>query len=312
MASRTDSRRKKLVSQASLPRLQRGLWSLRLRIAQALGLLFPFKMHVWIDWLLADAPREFVPARRFLGFSLFLAACRSRAHRQLLVFGSTIVPELDILRPLVGAGFHVLDIGANLGCLALPLSSWVGRNGKVECWEPDPDNYGELTNNLRRNGVTNVTCHQSALGDTDRRARFRRGLNGEVSDHGDIEVPLHRLDNAATGRVDLIKIDVEGFEGQVLAGAEATILRDKPILFVEVHPLLASPWTHDALFRWLAGTGAQVQAFMQVTPRTLLGKIRQRYARSTRTTEAESLPNLIAECTAGRQTSVFWLVASWP
>lgn len=148
------------------------------------------------------------------------------------------------LERLCEVNMTVLDIGTNLGYTALMMAK-KAASGKVIGFEPDPQNFELCQRNLRSNNLPNLEVHKIGLGASamsatiETRVAFNRGGNriNENASHG-VLVQVHALDEyAATlgiDRVDLIKIDVEGYEFQVLKGAEQTIRSHKPILFIEV------------------------------------------------------------------------------
>jgi FkbM family methyltransferase len=149
---------------------------------------------------------------------------------------------------LVQAGDHVAEVGASMGLYALAFAGRVGAAGRVTAFEPDPESASALEANISANGwQERVTVVRAAVGESSGQVRFAaaRGLESriemrpEVRD-GVIAVPMVTLDDALAGRrIDLIKIDVEGFEQQVLEGARK-ILADKNrrprAILVEVHP----------------------------------------------------------------------------
>lgn len=134
---------------------------------------------------------------------------------------------------LVRQGDTVLDIGANLGLVTFILSTLVGPSGTVHAFEPIPDMKKMIDLAMRRNGVGNVQVHQLALGSesSDLALYVPKGHAGAASflashrleDSKPIVVPVRRLSDVMAEfdveRVRLVKIDVEGFEPEVLAGA---------------------------------------------------------------------------------------------
>lgn len=192
--------------------------------------------------------------------------------RSLAVYGEWAQPELDWLLPLVRPGDTVIDAGANVGTHTVPFARAVGPGGRVHAIEPQAQVAEVLTANLVLNDLPHATVHVAALGASAGtivvpRLPVDRGLNlGGVSlgafgpGDGD-EVPLLTIDDLNLLTCRLIKIDVEGMETQVLAGATATLQRCRPILYVEndrqpqIRPLLAAlaaqgyrSWWHVATF----------------------------------------------------------------
>ena len=152
--------------------------------------------------------------------------------------------SLERLYDLCKEDAVVLDIGANIGYTALKLAQ-KAKFGSVISFEPDPFNYSCCRRNLELNPFLNVRALNVALGDKsgtvqmELRTPANRGGNRINQGAGNgSQVEIGRLDDFMRGltvnRVDLMKIDVEGYELKVLKGAEQTIRTFKPILFIEI------------------------------------------------------------------------------
>jgi len=160
--------------------------------------------------------------------------------------------ELDrkitwICSRLIRQGDTVLDIGANLGMITLPMSFLVGKTGHVHAFEPNPKMRALLEQSISRNQASNVTLHRLAIGTetghlelsvpSDNAGRGTLVQNNNAIHHRKISVPVKRLsdvlDKTSIAPIRLVKIDVEGFEPQVLQGAQDLFLSQKPdaILF---------------------------------------------------------------------------------
>jgi FkbM family methyltransferase len=135
---------------------------------------------------------------------------------------------IEILQP----GMTVCDIGANIGFLTLLAARLVGPAGRVYAFEPVPDNFRILQQNIARNGHKNVTTFQKAVSEHNGVARIHISdfcgchslLPNPAQDSGrTIEVEMVRLDSLPDLRhVDLIKIDTEGTELSVLRSFGST------------------------------------------------------------------------------------------
>jgi FkbM family methyltransferase len=161
----------------------------------------------------------------------------------------------------VSAGDHIAEVGASIGLYALAFAGRVGAAGHVTAFEPDPDSTSALEANIAVNGWQDrVTVIRAAVGQCSGQVRFasargqesRIEIRPEVCD-GVIAVPMVTLDDALAGqRIDVIKIDVEGFEQQVLEGARKILTeeRQRPrAILVEVHPFAwADAGTSSASF----------------------------------------------------------------
>ena len=156
-------------------------------------------------------------------------------------------PELRVLRQFVDPGRVSIDVGANIGVHSYFLGRW---SRAVHAYEPNPS----LLPALRGSAARNVTVHGVALSDRSGQATLTVPVvDGEAADpYGTLvastastasttttalhsySVETRRLDDGGHIDVGLIKIDVEGHEQEVIAGARETIARDRPTLLVEI------------------------------------------------------------------------------
>jgi FkbM family methyltransferase len=135
-------------------------------------------------------------------------------------------------------GARVFNLGANHGVIALMLGDAVGPDGHVVALEANPYDARAAARNAELNDARQLTCLSAAVGEESGEIRF--GLGGEVADRsgrdGSVTVPAYSIDDLATqhGPPDVVFMDVEGYEGRALAGAQSTLER-RPDWFVEVH-----------------------------------------------------------------------------
>jgi FkbM family methyltransferase len=130
-----------------------------------------------------------------------------------------------------------LDIGANIGCYAILAS---GGCGAATCaFEPDPNTVNSLKRNIEVNSLQSlITVHDIALGSRDCSVPFTVGFDtvNRVASSSDLNVRMVRqrpLDSVIKGRSPaMIKLDVEGYEEEVMAGANKTL--ENPALKVVV------------------------------------------------------------------------------
>jgi FkbM family methyltransferase len=130
----------------------------------------------------------------------------------------------------------VLDIGANIGVIAQALAY---KGHHVVAFEPQVGLFDILTENLKPYPLS-TTVYNTAVGSSNstttmpRQRYYNKGNFGGIScGSGDIIVPVATIDSLELGTVSLMKVDVEGWEEEVLRGAVSTILKDKPILYLE-------------------------------------------------------------------------------
>jgi FkbM family methyltransferase len=156
--------------------------------------------------------------------------------------------EKQLFAASLRSGMHVVDIGANQGLYTMLYSRLVGETGRVYAFEPDPDLFNAAQRNCRANGISNVELHNLALGaETGHLTLFRSRVNAgdnrlAPSDHAawfkGIEVPVAPLDDILGGkRVDFIKIDVQGWELEVLKGMRRVLRENSEVrIYLEFWP----------------------------------------------------------------------------
>lgn len=143
---------------------------------------------------------------------------------------------------LIGQGDVVLECGGHHGCTAIVLSNWVGASGKVVTFEPSRANCDIIEKNIQQNGLQNVILERKAVGAGPGRITINDASNSSVTMSGEgTEVELTCLDEYEHLNPTLLKIDVEGFEMQVLQGAKK-ILSTCPKLAIEVHTTALSKY----------------------------------------------------------------------
>lgn len=135
----------------------------------------------------------------------------------------------------------VVDIGANIGYYTRIASRLVGAGGAVIAFEPMPAAYRVLQMNC--SDLANVTLFPVALGDKQGETTFYVRKKGDQSSLGSdktaqaVRVKIDTLDSALIARcsrIDFMKIDVEGFEREVLAGSAQSIATHRPIIYFEL------------------------------------------------------------------------------
>ncbi len=175
--------------------------------------------------------------------------------RSLDLYGEYSEQEVTLLCQLLSPGAVVIEAGANIGALTVPIARQAGPTGQVLAYEPQPVLAEVLRLNLKSNGLSNVMVRQGALGEhagtlhlprIDYRAANNFGGVALTTDEG-FPIRVETVDALGLTRLDLIKIDVEGMELQVVRGASATVRSRRPILYVENDRSDQSPALINAL-----------------------------------------------------------------
>lgn len=189
--------------------------------------------------------------------------------------------EFAALRTLILPGHTVFDVGANIGLHTVCMSKQVGSHGTVHAFEPVPSTFNELKETLALNNNPNVTAVNSAFSDhrgTQTMHIFDQQYHewntfgtptfAGISPQKTVEVTVQTIDGYceehAISHIDFLKIDVEGFETQVLSGA-CTLLEQKKINYISFEiseiPLHGAGATAQDVFALLADVGYTVYRY---------------------------------------------------
>jgi FkbM family methyltransferase len=166
------------------------------------------------------------------------------------------------------AGDTFVDVGAFIGFYTVASAKRVGPSGKVVAFEPNPESARVLREHVTLNNVAGwVLIREEAVGAASGATGFAlSGIESRINADGHgVVVPLVTLDEALPrGAVHVLKIDVEGFEEQVIQGARSLLTapdRRPRAIFIEVHPFAwhQSSTTSASFIRTLKEYGYRVQ-----------------------------------------------------
>lgn len=148
---------------------------------------------------------------------------------------------------LVKKNSVIIDVGSNIGQTAMTFAQISSENSLIYGFEPDPINYTKAVGNLKLNKFKNIVYKNIGLGSSKGELPLKidtpanRGGNRidlkNVSENS-VRIEIERFDDVILelkiDKIDLVKIDVEGFELEVLKGAENSLKIYKPLLFIEI------------------------------------------------------------------------------
>lgn len=155
--------------------------------------------------------------------------------------------EMDVIRNRIKKGDSVLDIGAHIGYFTLIFAESVGNDGKVFAFEPEPTNFELLKKNVKINNYHNIVLEQKAVSDRNGRCELFVGQRSSganriyepkktrTQEFKLILVDSIKLDDyfkdKSIGKIDFIKMDVEGAELLALYGMR-NILKENPDIVI--------------------------------------------------------------------------------
>ena len=165
--------------------------------------------------------------------------------RSLSVYGEYSETEVAFLCGLLKPGDTVVEVGANIGAITVPIAKQIGESGKLHAVEPQPRLNHLLRRNVDECGVGAIVhVHECAFGtnpgivhcgmpDYGQPGNFGAFELGRSQSDGGTAIKINTVDGLGLERCALLKIDVEGSEVEVIEGARRTIAACRPLLYVE-------------------------------------------------------------------------------
>ncbi len=155
--------------------------------------------------------------------------------------------ELKILDKYLTNNSVFIDIGANFGLYSIYASRFIGINGQIISFEPFENNFNSLITNIKINNLSNIKAEKIAIGETNGTTELY--YDEQEKNLGMVSVKflknsIHEkvkkvsLDsyfkNNPVNKIDLIKIDIEGYEYNALLGMRDLLKKFHPILIIEI------------------------------------------------------------------------------
>jgi FkbM family methyltransferase len=194
----------------------------------------------------------------------------------------------------------------------LMFAQKVGHKGHIIAIEPSPENLLELQLNIERNDLTNIELIPKAVGADQRMVGLRTGINSGVvrAGHGEYKIEQDALDNMVSGYVDMMKIDIEGYEGHALRGAVRLLQQYHPILFIEIHPeqLASIGETVSEIINVLKQYYGRLDLYKPAVQHGFIGKLAAHYLGIGRIEQIRDTVSYIGCCDSGKVRHPFWAV----
>lgn len=191
--------------------------------------------------------------------------------------------EINLIKNVVKPGMRVVDIGANIGFYSLMFSDLVGSQGEVHCFEPEKNNFLNLTNICK--GRKNIILNNMAVG------KENRNINLYVSDdlnvdhltyatndkRKELKIRCVSIDSylKKENEIDFIKIDTQGFEYHVVQGMKNTLQKAKKIVLLSEfskYDLEQAGSSHKDYLKYLKAVGLKVKYLERDYKKRLYGK----------------------------------------
>lgn len=181
--------------------------------------------------------------------------------------------DISMVKNFLHKGDHALDIGANIGIYTKYLSQFVGLSGKVYSFEPIPETFYYLENNIKKLRLNNVISLNIAVSDSSGKVLMEIPQYQNAGDnYYEAKIVTSASENLISYMVEcdtldnlyakynfqpaFIKCDVEGFEWNVFQCGGILLKECQPILLIEINPDLKQPDTKTSeLLKFLKNYG---------------------------------------------------------
>jgi FkbM family methyltransferase len=153
---------------------------------------------------------------------------------------------VSYLRHFINPNKNVLDLGANIGTHSVIYSNYIDSNSTVYSFEPQKVVFDILVKNIELNNcknvipfnfgcsnVNNVFYMNACYENKDNHGAFR--IDSTLNEANGLKIECKVLDELGITNVGYVKIDVEGHEYEALLGMKTILLRDKPVIMIEIH-----------------------------------------------------------------------------
>ncbi len=235
------------------------------------------------DFLIVNMPKWFLPApsapftlTTSFHFDIHINPAEDTGiDRIIYERGMYEMGTMHFIQENLSEGDTFLDAGANIGVMSLVAATKVGSTGRVLAFEPHPKTRAILEKNKGLNGFEQIDIQALGLGSgnskgtlfNENKNRGGASLMGyeENEEHG-AEIQIVSLDEIAErlklDKLDLVKIDIEGWEFEMLRGAESTLKQFQPTIIVEIdlHRKLEGGTVLE-MVDYLVGLGYEVYRF---------------------------------------------------
>jgi len=181
-----------------------------------------------------------------ISFEILLDPKNGSVDKEIYLHGAYEPSILRLLRTYIRDDSICLDVGSNIGQHAIFMAH-IAKNGAVYAFEPVKSLFEQITKSKKRNKIENLIIENVALSDKNEVVSIHiNNLNlgmstiiprKDFSAHENIRARIFSDYWKNRSRIDVIKIDVEGYEYQVLRGMEKELRKYSPVILLEFSPI---------------------------------------------------------------------------
>lgn len=192
---------------------------------------------------------------------------------ELLMFRTHEPLSTELFKKFLKPEMVCLDVGSNIGYYVCLESQIIGNKGKIFAIEPSPLNFKYLEKNVKLQGQKNIELFNFACGNQDGQIKFlvsnrsnwsRVASNDLIDAPPDaiidtVKIPIKQIDSFVheqnLEKLDFVRMDVEGYERNILDGMKNTLQTFKPLLQLEIHLFIMGPDATRELFDFFTNMG---------------------------------------------------------
>jgi FkbM family methyltransferase len=214
-----------------------------------------------------DEPRIHLTIRTIYGFKMAIDPVKDKGvERSIFYTGTYEAGTLRIFDFILKPGDNFIDVGANIGLMSLFVANKIGKSGMVHSFEPEPDTFKILSNNISLNKLKNIYLNKWALGSKKMEGiiypnfEINRGASSIVKKDSTAGKPINiitldeYIKNKKVDKVALIKIDIEGYELEMLQGAIKLLnSKEAPIICIEYSQDVESVGSLSDVYEFIIG-----------------------------------------------------------
>lgn len=198
--------------------------------------------------------------KKVQGSRMFLNLNDLGISKELALYGCHEYNSTEFIKGEIKPNMKVLEIGANIGYYTLLEAQIIGAGGHIYAFEPNPDNFHILKLNIELNGLeNNASLYPYAMGDESKDASFFLATSGNLSSmvkredglvgYREVKTKVYKVDDIMADKpFDYFRMDVEGYEVEIIKGMQNILSSDKAPhgMFIEVHSELLHKNNHSA------------------------------------------------------------------
>jgi FkbM family methyltransferase len=205
----------------------------------------------------------------------------------LIFEGGSYLPEYKLFQKIkanLPANYIAVDVGANMGTIIWQLAD---KCGHIYAFEPMPKLVDIITESAAYNRFNKLTLSNKAVGSKPGKVQMVDNDNSSVLNNASvgtgitIDVTTLDITLAEVEKIDFVKIDVEGFEWEVLQGAIETLKKHKPLMLIELHPVYLKKYgiNYTVIIDFLEQHNYRISyySFLEETRMSRLSRLLSRY-----------------------------------